>query len=168
MLSTSAILSKPSPRSSVGKSSSAWKSMPSKSWMELEYSVRFKRRAVTRPGSAATLASAFAYAELIYATSASESCLRWAGSAFGRHLAGLDLVYDFFPRGAFGSHCGRRCKRQEVDPTRSKGVVVAGSTVLGNDGTNRPLEGCVVSRKETEGGGNRQQYKKFTAQRASH
>ena len=59
MVSTSPMLSKPSPESSVGKSFSARKSTASRSRMVFEYSVRFSRRAVTRPGSGFTLRSAF-------------------------------------------------------------------------------------------------------------
>ncbi len=55
--STSAMLSKPYPASSCGKSSAGRMSTPSSSLMVLLYSVRFRRRAVTRPGSGGVAAS---------------------------------------------------------------------------------------------------------------
>ena len=52
------MLSKPSPESSVGKFWSARKSTASRSRIVFVYSARFRRRAVTRPGSGLTSASA--------------------------------------------------------------------------------------------------------------
>ena len=49
--STSPMLSKPYPESSAGKSAAGFRSTPSRSRMVLLYSARFRRRAVTRPGS---------------------------------------------------------------------------------------------------------------------
>ncbi len=53
------MLSKPLPRSSVGKLFSAWNSTARRSRMVLVYSLRLRRRAVTRPGSGFTPRSAF-------------------------------------------------------------------------------------------------------------
>ena len=57
-VSTSPMLSKPSPESSVGKFRSARNSTASRSRIVLVYSARFSRRAVTRPGSGFIAASA--------------------------------------------------------------------------------------------------------------
>jgi hypothetical protein len=57
-VSTSPILSKPSPESSVGKFLSARNSTASRSRIVLVYSARLRRRAVTRPGSGRIAASA--------------------------------------------------------------------------------------------------------------
>ena len=97
MLSTSAMLSKPSPESSVGKSCVARKSTASRSRIVLLYSLRFRRRAVTRPGSGLTFAIGFLKLACQIFQQAVDLGLRRPRHAFRRHLARADFLRRFSP-----------------------------------------------------------------------
>ena len=89
--STSPILSKPQPTSSVGKSSAGRRSTPTRSQTVLLYSARFSRRAVTRPGSGLWLWEGRWGRDSIHSSTA----LTVSGSGRGRPAGGISPRRSF-------------------------------------------------------------------------
>src|SRR6185295_16002105 len=99
-VSTSPMLSKPSPESSVGKYFSARKDTPRRSRIVLLYSLRLSRWAVIRPGSEGTALSVLSNALW---TNAVNAAMRSAGG-FGTWGGGISPART---RRSIRSHVGR-------------------------------------------------------------
>ena len=117
------MLSNPSPESSVGKFLSARNSMASRSRIVLVYSARFKRRAVTRPGSGFMLASARANSVSRNFTSVVD-LLVGPKHVLGRHLLRLELRQNRLPPVAIGGERLHGRVEAHVEPAGEVGGVV--------------------------------------------
>ena len=131
--STSAMLSKPYPASSCGKSSAGRTSTPSSSLIVLLYSVRLRRRAVTRPGSGGVAAS------IRSSSRASHVATAWRCSSGGcsSSSGGISPRRSLPTTSSHWSRCSTsdalELERLEVEVVLLLLVAVAGEAVLGEE-----------------------------------
>ena len=109
------------------------RSTPSRSRIVLLYSVRFSRRAVTRPGSGGVVRSMRSSSRSIQRGDGLPRVLVRLRLVFGRHLASRSLPDDFFPRIRIVGQGADRRERLEVDILLLFLVAVAGVAVLGQE-----------------------------------
>ena len=135
------------PKSSVGNSSSAArKSTPRMSRTVFEYSVRFNRRTVTRPGSGFASRSALSNSPSRYATIASIFGCAGRGIPFGGISPERTFCNIFSQAARFEATVGRRGKLGKVNAARKQSRVMASHARLAEDRFHIPVKSRLVRR----------------------
>ncbi len=132
---------------SLGKSSAGRKSTPSRSRIVLLYSVRLRRRTVTRPGLPGLPQSSRASPSLIAARTRATSARAGCTAVLGRHDPALDVLADPLPRPAACAEGRLFAQGLEVEPALGVLRSVAARAVPREEWQHGPPEVHTVRRR---------------------